>query len=159
MGLSWASKGSCTKQLNIPSHQISWHQTWFKRKWLLQKQTIYKVHAPSSLARLLRYRHSSEQASVEANHFVPSPVLYLSRPDCMCFTSIWFEADFSLIFSQVMVLLQSEIGWTDLANGPNGVPLAMWFARRSNSKLYRSRGTATTCYFPGSWRQSSLVTS
>ena len=72
VGLGWTCDSWCLPLSN-------------KQQKPRMKQTTYMVHAPSSLARLLRssYRHSSEQASVEPNHLVPSCVLYLSRPDCM----------------------------------------------------------------------------
>ena len=58
-------------------------------------QTTYTVHAPSSIERLLRssYRHSLEQVAVEPYRAAPSRVRCLARPDCMFFTSIWFEVD------------------------------------------------------------------
>ena len=98
-------------------------------------QTTYMVHAPSSIERLRRtsYRHSLEQASVEPYRFVPSPFLCLSRPDCLSFTSIWFEADCSfIILWQVMVSLRSEIG---LAGSVDWVRFAMWFAPKVGPNL------------------------
>ena len=52
-------------------------------------QTTYTVHAPSSIERLLR----SEQVAVEPYRAASSRFRCLARPDCMFFTSIWFEVD------------------------------------------------------------------
>ena len=72
------------------------------------KQTTYRVHAPSSIERL-----SLEQTISESyQNRVPSLVLCLSRPDCISFTSIEFEADGSLCILWQMMHVTSVWVWT-----------------------------------------------
>ena len=56
------------------------------------------------------YTANANLVRLKGCFFVPSCVLCLSRPDCMSFASIWFEADGSLlILSQVMLLLRDRV--------------------------------------------------
>ena len=109
-----------------------------RHDWNKHKHTVYTAKTLSSIAWLFQssYRRSLEQVTVETYQFVPSCVLCLSRPDCLSFTSIWFEADCSfIILWQVMVSLRSEIGLAGSVDWGRFAMLAMWFAPICRSKL------------------------